>query len=88
MDFVAVFISWLNLDIGFDSCFFLSYDGTTFNDKTQPQLYKAPLWLPFPTYVIILVAYLPCNLPEAKIGINFLKKQDFLSKSGKSLQIW
>ena len=31
---------------------------------------------------------IPTNLPEAKIGTNFLKKRDFWSKSGTFLQIW
>ena len=44
-NFVTVFISWLNLDIGFDICFF---DGM--NTET-----KAILQLAFPAYVISLV---------------------------------
>ena len=44
-NFVTVFVSWLNLDIGFDICFF---DGMT----TEA---KAMLHLAFPAYVISLV---------------------------------
>ena len=53
-DFVHVpnvFISWLNLDIGFDVCFIVS---TSIEDVSIP-VSKALLQLAFPAYVIILV---------------------------------
>ena len=50
-DFVNVFISWLNLDIGFDVCFIIS----TSNEDVNIHVYKALLQLAFPAYVIILV---------------------------------
>ena len=43
--FVTVFISWLNLDIGFDVCLF----------KEMNVVHKALIQLAFPTYIIILV---------------------------------
>ena len=43
---VTVFISWLNLDTGFDACFF---------DKNEARVYKALLQLTFPAYIIFLV---------------------------------
>ena len=45
LTFVPVFISWLNLDIGFDTCF---YQGMDTYAKTWLQL-------AFPTYIIFLV---------------------------------
>ena len=49
-DFVTVFISWLNFDIGFDACFFVG-------DKPGVivQTYKILLQLTFPAYIIFLV---------------------------------
>jgi transcription initiation factor TFIID subunit 2/histone acetyltransferase MYST3 len=44
-NFVSVFISWLNLDIGFDVC---AYEGMTI-------AHKAVLQLAFPAYVVFLV---------------------------------
>ena len=44
-NFPAVFISWLNLDIGFDVCFFEGMDDSS----------KALIELAFPAYIIILV---------------------------------
>ena len=44
-NFATVFISWLNLDVGFDVCFFEDMDGS---DKAQIQL-------AFPVYIILLV---------------------------------
>ena len=38
--------------------------------------------------VLLCIYHIPTNLPEAKSGINFLKKRDFWSKSGTFLQIW
>ena len=43
---VTEFISWLNLDTGFDACFF---------DKNEARVYKALLQLTFPAYIIFLV---------------------------------
>ena len=54
-NFVTLFISWLNLEIGFDVCFFTNTEGTTFSDVAQPIVYKALLQLAFPVYVIFLV---------------------------------
>ena len=48
-DFITVFISWLNLDIGFDICFYPK------NNDYLDQLYKALLQLAFPAYIILLV---------------------------------
>ena len=44
-NFATIFISWLNLDIGFDVCFFEGMDA----------YWKTLLQLAFPTYVIILL---------------------------------
>ena len=44
--FPTIFISWLNLEIGFDTCFFEGLD----------TYWKMWLQLAFPTYVIVLVA--------------------------------
>ena len=44
-NFATIFISWLNLEIGFDACFFGSLDA----------YWKTLLQLAFPMYVIILV---------------------------------
>ena len=54
-NFVTLFISWLNLEIGFDICFFTNTEGSTFGDVAQPIAYKALLQLAFPVYVIFLV---------------------------------
>ena len=43
--FVTVFVSWINLDIGFDVCFFERMDRSD----------KAVIQLVFPTYIILLV---------------------------------
>ena len=48
-DFVTVFISWLNLDIGFDICF----SGSALVEKVH--VFKALIRLAFPAYVILLV---------------------------------
>ena len=44
-NFVTVFISWINLDIGFDVCFFEGMDGSA----------KAMIQLLFPAYIFLLV---------------------------------
>jgi hypothetical protein len=44
-NFITVFISWLNLEIGFDTCFFEGMDA----------YWKTLIQLIFPTYVIFLV---------------------------------
>ena len=51
-NFVTVFISWLNLDIGFDVCF-TKTEGS--NVGIVDNLYKTLLQLAFPVYVIFLV---------------------------------
>ena len=48
-DIVTVFISWLNLDIGFDICFSRS----AFTEEVH--VFKALIRLAFPAYVILLV---------------------------------
>ena len=71
--FVSAFISWLNLDIGFDACF---YVGNYFfvNDGFRvdsSHIYKALIKLTFPTYVIFLVIIVivasECSSKFAKI---------------------
>ena len=48
-DFVTVFISWLNLDIGFD----IWFSGSAFVEEVY--VFKALIRLAFPAYVILLV---------------------------------
>ena len=48
-DFVTVFISWLNLNIGFDICFLVE---TLYNID---QVYKASIQLAFPIFLVIIV---------------------------------
>ena len=54
-------ISWLNLDIGFDVCFFEDMDRSD----------KAPIQLAFPAYIILLVIiviiFSECSTKFAKI---------------------
>ena len=63
-DFITVFISWLNLDIGFDVCFL---DSKLYFDE----VFKALLQLAFPSYVIVLVIIVivasECSSKFAKI---------------------
>ena len=47
-NFITVFISWLNLDIGFDICFSVL-------SPVEDHNYKALIRLVFPAYVVILV---------------------------------
>ena len=54
-DFVTVLISWLNLDIGFDACFYVENESVDINFKELHRLYKALIQLAFPAYVIFLV---------------------------------
>ena len=68
-NFVTVFISWLNLDIGFDVCFIKV---KTFSSIVGVhELYKALLQLAFPVYVIFLVIVVivasECSSKFAKI---------------------
>ena len=68
-NFVTVLISWLNLDIGFDACFFTeSTLQTGFNFSV---VYKTLIQLSFPTYVTILVIVVivasECSSKFAKI---------------------
>ena len=48
LTFIPVFISWLNLDIGFDTCFFSGMDAYV----------KTWLQLAFPLYIIFLVIFI------------------------------
>ena len=72
-DFITVFISWLNLDIGFDVCFFVRSKGATptIYDGAQMRIYKALLQLVFPAYIIVLVIIVivasECSSKFAKI---------------------
>jgi hypothetical protein len=50
-NFVTLFVSWLNLDMGFDVCFFASND----SEINYTALYKTLIRLAFPAYIIILV---------------------------------
>ena len=50
---VTVIISWLNLDIGFDVCFYVDVLNLDFDET--PYLHKVLMQLAFPTYVILLV---------------------------------
>ena len=65
-DFVTIFISWLNLDIGFDICFI---ENRNIDSLDQP--FKALLQLAFPAYVIVLVIIVivasECSSKFAKI---------------------
>ena len=54
LTFVPVFISWLNLDIRFDTCF---YEG-------MGTLAKTWLQLAFPTYIIIYSSYCDNNMDQ------------------------
>ena len=68
-NFVTVFISWLNLDIGFDICFIKPKTFKSIVDVHE--LYKALLQLAFPVYVIFLVIIVivasECSSKFAKI---------------------
>ena len=70
-DFVTVFISWLNLNIGLDVCFFSDERLVFLFDAAQPHVYKALLPLAFPAYVIFLVIIVivtsECSYTFAKI---------------------
>ena len=65
-NFATVFISWLNLGIGFDICFYETMPFTI-----TAQLYKALLEAAFPAYVIFLVIIVivvsECSSKFAKI---------------------
>ena len=54
-DFTTVFISWLNLDISFDVCFFVSMEFDMTAMDYFSAIYKALIQLRFSAYVIILV---------------------------------
>ena len=53
-NFITIFISWLNLDIGFDVCFYVENEDNL-NVFDLDQLYKILLQLTFSAYLIILV---------------------------------
>ena len=67
-DLVTVFISWLNLDIGFDACFFVENEGSTI---FASRVYKALIQLTFPAYinflVVIVIVTSECSSKFAKI---------------------
>ena len=63
-DFVTVFISWLNLDIGFDICF----SGSALVEKVH--VFKALIRLTFPAYVILLVVIV---IVASEYSSNFAK---------------
>ena len=73
--FVTMFISWLNLDIGFDACFSVGNSYIVGNETrfiVDPSLiYKALMQLTFPAYVIFLVIIViiasECSSKFAKI---------------------
>lgn len=64
--FASVFISWLNLEIGFDSCFF---DGMDTYSKTWIQLF-------FPSYVLFLVVTVIVLSARSKRLSNLLAKKN------------
>ena len=77
-DFVTVFISWLNLDVGFDTCFsignylFVGNELQGVDVRVDPSLvYKSLIQLTFPIYVIFLVIIVivasECSSKFAKI---------------------
>ena len=72
-NFVTVFVSWLNLDIGFDACFYVgNYFFVNDGFRVDPShIYKALIKLTFPTYVIFLVIIVivasECSSKFAKI---------------------
>ena len=72
--FVSAFISWLNLDIGFDACFYVGNYYFFVNDEFRvdpSHIYKALIKLTFPIYVIFLVIIVivasECSSKFAKI---------------------
>ena len=70
-NFVTVFISWLNLKIGFDVCFTKTEDLNVILNFAVDVLYKSLLQLAFPVYVIFLVIIVivasECSSKFAKI---------------------
>ena len=73
-NFVTVFVSWLNLDVGFDACFYVGNYLFVGNEgfRVDPShIYKALIQLTFPTYVIFLVIIVivasECSSKFAKI---------------------
>ena len=72
-DFVTVFISWLNLDIGFDTCFFVENELLNYQKFTidPSYIYKSLIQLTFPAYIIFLVIIVivasECSSKFAKI---------------------
>ena len=57
-NFITVFISWLNLEIGFDTCFFPGMDA----------YWKTLLQLAFPMYVIIFLVVMVIVISEHSTG--------------------
>ena len=68
-DFITTFISWLNLDIGFDVCF-VNKEPNIYTVDLE-LLYTGLLQLAFPAYVIVLVIVVivanECSSKFAKI---------------------
>ena len=65
-NFVTVIISWLNLDIGIDTCYFKGMDAYT----------KSWLQLAFPAYVLLLVAAVIVLCSVSSKFSNFIGKRD------------
>ena len=62
-NFVTVFISWLNLDISFDVCFYVNADDGLFINLDQP--YKA---LSFPVYIILVIIVIVASERSSKFA--------------------
>ena len=65
-DFATIFIAWLNLDIGFDTCFF----------KGMDSYWKTWLQFAFPAYVIFLVVVIICICEYSTRFAQFLGKKN------------
>ena len=65
-NFASIFIAWLNLDIGFDTCFFNGMDA----------YWKTWLQFVFPAYVIILVVVIICICEHSTRFAQFLGKKN------------
>lgn len=65
-NFHSVFISWLNLDVGFDVCFFEGFNAYA----------KAWLQLTFPVYIIVIVAMVIVMSQHSKSFSNLISKKN------------
>lgn len=65
-NFATIFIAWLNLDIGFDTCFF----------KGMDSYWKTWLQFAFPAYVIFLVFVIICICEYSTRFAQFLGKKN------------